>query len=82
MQTFFSAALIAVAAGSAAIANIEPIRGSITYEDAEIQVDKRPAGSIFFHTFTDGEGRDVREIYRVNPDQTVTLVGRTLADEY
>jgi hypothetical protein len=82
MQTIFSSALLAVVAGSAAIANVEPIRGSITYENAEVHLEKAPPGTIFFHSFTDGEGRDVREIYRVNPDKTVTLVGRTLPNEF
>jgi hypothetical protein len=82
MQTILSSALLAVVAGSAAIANVEPIRGSITYDQSEVRVEQAPVGSRFFHNFTDGEGRDVREIYRVNPDRSVTLVGRTLSNDY
>jgi hypothetical protein len=82
MQTILSSALLAVVAGSTAIANVEPIRGSITYDQTDVRVEKAAVGSIFFHNFTDGEGRDVREIYRVNPDQTVTLVARTHVDEF
>ncbi len=82
MKTFLIATLIAAATGSAGFADVQPIRGSITYDNAQIQLEKHPAGSLFFHTFTDGDGRDVREIYRVNLDKTVTLVGRTLPNEF
>lgn len=82
MKTIYSSALMAVVAGSAAIANVEPIRGSITYDQAEVHAEVAPVGTRFFHSFTDADGRDVREIYRVNPDRSVTLVGRTLSNEY
>jgi hypothetical protein len=43
-------------------------------------LEKAPAGSTFFHTFSNGDGRDVREIYKVNADKSVTLVNRTVSN--
>ncbi len=82
MKTILSAALIAVVAGSAALAEVQPIPGSITYNNPNVQLQKSPAGSIFFHTFANGDGRDVREIYKVDADRTVTLVSRRLSNNY
>ncbi|MDR7031316.1 ribosome-interacting GTPase 1, partial [Rhizobium rosettiformans] len=57
MKTIISAALISLAASSAAFAAVEPIPGSITYDNANVQLEKAPAGSTFFHTFANGDGR-------------------------
>ncbi|QEE43737.1 hypothetical protein FVA81_03710 (plasmid) [Rhizobium sp. WL3] len=80
MKTVISAALIALAAGTSAFAAVQPIPGSITYENANVMLEKAPAGSTFFHTFANGDGRDVREIYKVNADKSVTLVNRTVSN--
>ncbi|MFN3721042.1 MAG: hypothetical protein ACK4UW_19280 [Rhizobium rhizophilum] len=80
MKTIISAALIAIAAGTSAFAAVQPIPGSITYDNANVQLEKAPAGSTFFHTFANGDGRDVREVYKVNADKTVTLVNRTISN--
>jgi ribosome-interacting GTPase 1 len=80
MKTILSAALIALAAGTSAFAAIQPIPGSITYDNANVQLEKAPAGSTFFHTFTSGDGRDVREVYKVNADNSVTLVNRAVSN--
>ena len=80
MKTIISAALISLVAGSAAFAAVQPIPGSITYDNPNVQLEKAPAGSNFFHTFTDGSGHDVREVYKVNADKTVTLVNRTVSN--
>ncbi|MBX9470057.1 MAG: hypothetical protein KL839_20395 [Rhizobium sp.] len=80
MKTIISAALIAIAAGTSAFAAVQPIPGSITYDNANVQLEKAPAGSTFFHTFANGDGRDVREIYKVNADKSVTLVNRTISN--
>lgn len=80
MKTIMSAALVSLVAGSAAFASIQPIPGSITYDGNNVQLEKAPAGSTFFHTFPDGSGRDVREIYKVNEDKSVTLVNRTVSN--
>ncbi|MBC2775966.1 hypothetical protein H6M51_24395, partial [Rhizobium sp. AQ_MP] len=45
MKTIISAALISIAAGSAAFAAVQPIPGSITYDNANVQLEKAPAGS-------------------------------------
>ncbi len=80
MKTIISAALIALAAGTSAFAAVQPIPGSITYGNANVQLEQAPAGSNFFHTFASGDGRDVREVYKVNADKSVTLVNRTISN--
>jgi hypothetical protein len=80
MKTILSAALISIAAGSAAFAAVQPIPGSITYDNANVQLEKAPVGSTFFHTFNNGSGQDVREIYKVNADKSVTLVDRQISN--
>ncbi|MDH4412247.1 MAG: hypothetical protein QE484_03005 [Rhizobium sp.] len=80
MKTILSAALIALAAGTSAFAAIQPIPGSITYDNANVQLEKAPAGSTFFHTFANGVGRDVREVYKVNADKSVSLVSRQISN--
>jgi len=79
MKTLISVALISIAAGSSAFAAVQPIPGSITY-DGNVMLEKAPAGSTFFHTFANGDGRDVREVYKVNADKSVTLVNRTISN--
>ncbi|THV12849.1 hypothetical protein E9677_18375 [Rhizobium rhizophilum] len=80
MLSTLSAALITVTFGSAAFAALQPIPGSITYDNPNAMLEKAPAGSTFFHTFPNGDGRDVREIYKVNQDKSVTLVNRTVSN--
>jgi ribosome-interacting GTPase 1 len=80
MKTIISAALITLAAGSAAFAAVQPIPGSITYDNANVQLEKAPVGSTFFHNFTDGSGHDVTEVYKVNADKSVTLVNRQISN--
>jgi ribosome-interacting GTPase 1 len=80
MKTLISAVVTSLIAGSAAFASVAPIPGSITYDNANVQLEKAPAGSTFFHTFPDGSGRDVREVYKVNADKSVTLVNRSVSN--
>ncbi|MDH4440994.1 MAG: hypothetical protein QE284_11475 [Rhizobium sp.] len=80
MKSIILAALTSLAAGSAALASVQPIPGSITYNNANVKLEKAPAGSTFFHTFPSGDGHDVREIYKVNADKSVTLVRRTISN--
>lgn len=80
MKSLISAALLSLAAASAAFASVQPIPGSITYGNADIVLERAPAGSTFFHTFPNGNGHDVREIYKVNADKSVTLVHRTVSN--
>jgi ABC-type glycerol-3-phosphate transport system substrate-binding protein len=80
MKTIISAALIALAAGTSAFAAIQPIPGSITYDNANVQLEKAHAGTTFFHTFSNGDGRDVREVYKVNADKSVSLVSRSISN--
>jgi hypothetical protein len=80
MKSIITTALLSLVAGTAAFASVEPIPGSITYDNADVMLEKAPAGSTFFHTFANGDGRDVREIYKVNADKSVTLVNRTVSN--
>ncbi len=80
MKTILSAALISVAAGSAAFAGPLPIPGSITYDNAGAQLEQAPAGSTVLHTFAAGDGRDVNEVYKVNADKSLTLVTRAVSN--
>ncbi|MGL3605191.1 hypothetical protein ACSV9I_01620 [Rhizobium sp. G187] len=80
MKTILSAALIAVAAGSATFAGTMPVPGSITYDNAGAQLQQSPVGSTVFHTFSNGDGRDVREVYKVNADKSLDLVSRTISN--
>ena len=47
----------------------------------QAQLEKAPAGSNFFHTFYGPNGNEVREIYQVNADRTVSLVSRVSVDD-
>ncbi|QLF70781.1 hypothetical protein FE840_015220 [Peteryoungia desertarenae] len=79
MKTLISAAVLAVVAAPAAFASVAPIEGSLNY-NAPVQLQQAPVGSTVLHTFNDGSGRDVREVYKVNADKTVTLVTRSISN--
>lgn len=79
MKTILSAAVFAIAASTAAVAGPMPIPGSITHENAA-QLDQSPVGSTVLHTFSDGSGRDVNEVYKVNDDRSLTLVSRSISN--
>lgn len=56
---------------------IAPIPGSITYGgQPRTKLTKSPIGSVFEHRFTDSLGRGVFEIYRIEPDRSLTIVSR------
>jgi hypothetical protein len=80
MKSLITTALLSLVASSAAFASVQPIPGSITYDNATVMLEKAPAGSTFFHTFANGDGRDVREVYKVNADKSVSLVNRTVSN--
>lgn len=80
MKIAIAAALATLVAAPAAFA-LEPIPGSITYGGHQAQLEKAPAGSNFFHTFYGPNGNEVREIYQVNADRTVSLVSRVSVDD-
>ncbi|THV24902.1 hypothetical protein [Peteryoungia ipomoeae] len=80
MKTIISAALIALAAGSAAVAGPAPIQGSITYENTAGQLELAPVGSTVLHSFPAGDGRDVHEVYKVSDDKSLTLVSRSYSN--
>ena len=79
MKLAIAAALAPLVAAPAAFA-LEPIPGSITYGGHQAQLEKAPAGSNFFHTFYGPNGDEVREVYQVNADRTVSLVSRVTVD--
>ncbi|QLF70779.1 hypothetical protein FE840_015210 [Peteryoungia desertarenae] len=80
MKTLFSAAIIAAVAAPAAFAAIPPMEGSLNFNQP-IQLEKAPVGSTVLHTFSDGSGHNVNEVYKVNADRTVTLVNRSISNE-
>ncbi|MBW8298970.1 MAG: hypothetical protein K0M60_05160 [Hydrogenophaga sp.] len=79
MKIAIAAALATLVAAPAAFA-LQPIPGSITYGGHEARLEKAPAGSNFFHVFYGPNGEEVREVYQVNTDHTVSLVARTVAN--
>ncbi|NKN36294.1 hypothetical protein HFC70_07970 [Agrobacterium sp. a22-2] len=81
MKILVTATLLSVLAASSAAMALEPIKGSITYNGHQSHLEKAPVGSNFFHNFTSEEGRNVREIYQVNADHSVSLVSRTVLDD-
>ena len=80
MKTLLAAAIIATVAAPAAFAAIPPMEGSLNFNQP-IQLEKAPVGSTVLHTFSDGSGRDVHEVYKVNADRSVTLVNRSFSNE-
>ncbi|MCL6708175.1 hypothetical protein M8R20_14340 [Pseudomonas sp. R2.Fl] len=67
-----------VLAGASSAFALEPIQGSITFDGRAAQLQKSPVGSTVFHNFT-SNGNGVREVYRVNADQTLDLVSRSVS---
>lgn len=57
--------------------NLEPVPGSITYGgQPRTKLTKAPVGSTFEHRFEDRFGRTVFEVYRIEPDRSLTIVRR------
>lgn len=77
-----TAVLLASLTGTAALADIQPIEGSITYNGKTAHLEKAPIGSTFFHTFIGPNGRYVREVYKVNADRSVSLMSRASAGSH
>ena len=56
---------------------IEPIPGSITYNgQPRTRLTKAPVGSTFTHVLTDEYGHQAEEVYRIEPDRSLTLLSR------
>ncbi|SFA82127.1 hypothetical protein SAMN03159496_00568 [Rhizobium sp. NFR07] len=69
-------ALIMSAALAGPVYPIEPIKGSLTYDQPnKVRLKKAPVGSRFRHEFFSGSDQYV-ESYIVNPDRTLKLTGR------
>ncbi|MEK1896093.1 MAG: hypothetical protein AAAB20_22935 [Rhizobium sp.] len=67
----------AAVSGSYSSEGYAPIPGSITYGgQPRAKLTKSPIGSSFPHTFTDQTGREVEEIYIIQPDRTLLIVQR------
>ncbi len=75
-----AAAIIAgcsVASGSYPAVGYAPIPGSITYGgQPRTKLTKSPIGSSFPHTFIDQTGREVEEIYIIQPDRSLLIAQR------
>ncbi|XUM51586.1 hypothetical protein NBG89_26435 (plasmid) [Rhizobium sp. YTU87027] len=66
-----------VVSGSYSSDGLAPIPGSITYNgQPRTKLTKSPIGSSFPHTFTDQTGREVEEIYIIQPDRTLLIAER------
>nr|WP_028749532.1 hypothetical protein [Rhizobium mesoamericanum] len=66
-----------VASGSYSAEGYAPIPGSITYGgQPRSKLTKSPIGSSFPHTFIDQTGREVEEIYMIQPDRSLLIVQR------
>ncbi|MGG7576916.1 hypothetical protein NMA58_26835 (plasmid) [Rhizobium sp. YTUHZ045] len=64
-------------AGNYSSAGLEPIPGSITYHgQPRTKLTRSPVGSSFPHTFTDQWGRQVEEIYIIQPDRSLVISQR------
>lgn len=62
---------------TAADPGVQPIPGSITYGgQPRTRLTKAPVGSTFSHLLTDEYGRQAEEIYRIEPDRSLTLLSR------
>src|SRR3954468_4825842 len=58
-------------------AGLAPIPGSITYGgQPRTKLTKSPIGSAFPHNFTDQTGREVEELYIIQPDRSLKIVER------
>ncbi|RUM20615.1 hypothetical protein EFQ99_28720 [Rhizobium vallis] len=65
------------ASGSYSSAGLAPIPGSITYNgQPRTKLTKSPVGSSFPHSFTDQWGRQVEEIYIIQPDRSLLIAER------
>ena len=84
MIQIVAAAMMAVLVAGCAVTSVSysgegyaPIPGSITYGgQPRTKLTKAPIGSSFPHTFTDQTGREVEEIYIIQPDRTLLIVQR------
>ena len=69
--------LIVLTLAACAIAEIDPIPGSITYQGQPLtKLTKSPIGSQFSHTFTDERGDRWRETYVIQPDRSLKILSR------
>ncbi|OWV97175.1 hypothetical protein [Rhizobium sp. R693] len=66
-----------VVSGSYSSDGLAPIPGSITYNgQPRTKLTKSPIGASFPHTFTDQTGREVEEIYVIQPDRSLLIAER------
>jgi hypothetical protein len=76
----FTAVLVAnctAVSGSYSSEGYAPIPGSITYGgQPRTKLTRSPIGSSFPHTFIDQRGREVEEIYIIQPDRTLLIAQR------
>lgn len=80
MNKVIAASVLALVAGTSSAFAIQPIEGSITYNNpSQARLEKAPVGSIVSHEFT-SNGNDYRETYRVEADRSLKLVDRAVAD--
>ena len=81
MKTLAIAAVLASVFTASSAFALEPIEGSITYGgQPATRLTAAPVNSPVNHTFTDKQGRQVRETYLVSADRTLKLVDRNYSE--
>jgi len=75
------AIMLALSGCSTGSADLEPIRGSITYGGHVARLNKAPVGSTMSNDFEDELGRWIQEVYVVQPDRTLKLTQRQIGQK-
>jgi hypothetical protein len=83
MKSCIFAALVGTAIASLAhpAGALEPIPGSITYGgQPRTKLVKAPVGSTVTHQFYNDAGQEVHEVYRLDENRNLQLIGRRVSD--
>ena len=75
MKYLVTALLLSASLAQPALA-LELIPGSIGYGGGSAALSRSPPGTVVMHEFSDGYGRDVHEIYRVESNGSLRLQSR------
>jgi hypothetical protein len=63
--------------------DLEPIPGSLIYNgQPRTKLTKSPVGSTFSHDFRTVDGRRAHETYVIQPDRSVRLLSRYIAEDW
>ncbi len=77
MWPLIAMALLLAGCSSYSSESLAPVPGSITFNgQPRTKLTKSPIGASFPHTFTDQTGRQVEEIYVIEPDRSLRIAKR------